>query len=107
MNYDLTKKQNLVLDYIKEYIRENGISPSYREIMVGIGISSVSAVAEHVDNLIAKGYLKKRAGEARGVELADRVPTEIIEWWQEKYSLATTEEKKILDEASKILDINI
>ncbi|MBQ3318469.1 hypothetical protein IJG76_00375 [Candidatus Saccharibacteria bacterium] len=107
MNYDLTKKQNLVLDYIREYIRENGISPSYREIMVGIGISSVSAVAEHVDNLIQKGYLKKRAGEARGVELAERIPAEITEWYRKKYSLATTEERKILDEAAKILDINI
>ncbi len=106
MNYDLTKKQNLVLDYIKEYIQENGIAPSYREIMVGIGISSVSAVAEHVDNLIIKGYLRKRSGEARGVELVSRAPTEITKWYREKYNLATTEEQKILDEAAKILDIN-
>ena len=46
----ITKKQLAVLEFIENFTEENGYSPSYREIMAGLGLSSVSAVAEHIDN---------------------------------------------------------
>ena len=59
MSIKLTKKQLAVLEFIQDFTEERGISPSYREIQAGLALSSVSAVAEHIDNLVAKGVLKK------------------------------------------------
>jgi SOS-response transcriptional repressor LexA len=67
----LTKKQQMVLDFIKQFLGEQGYSPSYREIMTGLDIKSVSTVAEHVDNLVAKGFLVKKDGSARSLEPAE------------------------------------
>lgn len=58
----------MVLNFIKEFIAEHGYSPSYRETMAGLEIRSISTVAEHVDNLVAKGYLLKKDGSARSLE---------------------------------------
>ena len=67
----LTKKQLAVLDFIQDFTEENNYSPSYREIQAGLGLSSVSAVAEHVDNLVSKGVIKKVPGAARSLEILD------------------------------------
>jgi repressor LexA len=64
----LTKKQQLVLDFIKKFINSHGYSPSYREIMTGLEMRSIATVAEHVNNLVAKGYLAKKDGSARSLE---------------------------------------
>jgi DNA-binding MarR family transcriptional regulator len=53
----LTKKQSQVLDFVTEYIRDNGYAPSYREIGEALGVSSTATVHEHVKNLEQKGYL--------------------------------------------------
>ena len=42
-----TKKQKLLLEYIEAFIAQHGYSPSYREIMNGVGYSSVATVAAH------------------------------------------------------------
>ena len=54
MAIKLTKKQLALLDYLQDFTEEKGYSPTYREIQAGLGLSSVSAVAEHIDNLIEK-----------------------------------------------------
>lgn len=65
----LTKKQKLILDYVSNFISENGYAPSYREIGENFGLSSVSTVAEHIDTLASKGYLSKEENEARSLQL--------------------------------------
>lgn len=64
-----TKKQKELLSFIDGFIKGNGYGPSYREIMRSLGYKSVSTVATHVDNLIAKGYLVKRDYSARSLEV--------------------------------------
>ena len=44
MKAKLTKKQALIIDFIKDFTARQGESPSYREIMAALGLSSVSAV---------------------------------------------------------------
>lgn len=66
-----TKKQKELLTYIEEFINENGYSPSYREIMVGLGYSSVATVAKHISNLVTRGHLLKRENSARSLEPAN------------------------------------
>ena len=63
-----TKKQKQLLEYIESFIKEHGYSPSYREIMNGVGYTSVTTVALHVSNLIKRGHLVKRNNEARSLE---------------------------------------
>ena len=63
-----TKKQKLLLEYIEAFIAQHGYSPSYREIMNGVGYSSVATVAVHINNLIQRGHLIKREHSARSLE---------------------------------------
>lgn len=107
MSIKLTKKQLLVYDYISEFIKAQGIAPSYRDICNGVGLSSVSAVAEHVDNLVALGALKKVDGAARSLEIVDIKHSETAELFRAKLATATEEEVEILRKAAKILDIDL
>jgi repressor LexA len=53
----LTPKQKQILGFVEEFVKKNDYSPSYREIADHFGFSSVSTVAEHIENLKLKGYL--------------------------------------------------
>jgi repressor LexA len=64
-----TMKQYHMMSYIAEFIGVHGYGPSYREIMMGCGYSSVATVAEHINNLIARGHLRKRDRSARSLEV--------------------------------------
>ncbi len=64
-----TKKQKIMLDFIDGFVKSNGYSPTLREVMQALGYKSVSTVAKHVDNLIARGWLVKRDNEARSLEV--------------------------------------
>jgi repressor LexA len=66
-----TKKQRELLTYIENFITEHGYSPSYREIMSGLGYSSVATVALHVNSLLSRGHLRKRDHSARSLEVTD------------------------------------
>ena len=63
-----TKKQRELLGYIETFIKEHGYSPSYREIMNGVGYNSVATVALHVGNLVKRGHLVRREHSARSLE---------------------------------------
>ena len=67
MAVKLTKKQYEMLEYVGSFIEEAGYSPTYREIMRGLGYKSVATVAKHIDNLIDLGQLEKSENEARSV----------------------------------------
>lgn len=103
----LTKKQLAVLDFLEDFTEERGISPSYREIQAGMGLSSVSAVAEHIDNLVAKGVLRKVPGAARSLEVLDFRHEETVELFKVKLLEASEEEKEVLLKAAKILGLDI
>ena len=66
-----TKKQTQLLELIAEFTKKNGFSPSYREIMHAMNLKSVSAVAEHVENCVAAGYLRKIPKSARSLEVVE------------------------------------
>ena len=103
----LTKKQLAVLEFLEDFIEENGCSPSYREIQAGLGLASVSAVAEHVDNLVKKGALKKVEGTARSLEVLDYKHEKTVELFKMRLMDCTEEEKEILARAAEILNISL
>lgn len=64
-----TMKQGELLRFVSEFVGIHGYGPSYREIMRGCSYTSVATVAEHVNNLIARGHLRKRDRLARSLEV--------------------------------------
>ena len=65
----LTRRQKEVLDFISGFLAENGYSPSFDEIAVGMGLASVATVHKHVSGLEKKGYLTKSYNQSRSLEL--------------------------------------
>lgn len=103
----ITKKQQAVLNFLEDFTEENGYSPSYREIQTGLGLSSVSAVAEHIDNMVSKGILKKVPGAARSLEVLDFRHTETVELFRAKLMDASEEERKVLLAAADVLGLDL
>ncbi|HEY0965740.1 MAG TPA: hypothetical protein VGE13_04660 [Candidatus Saccharimonadales bacterium] len=70
-----TKKQQLLLEFVDEFIKEHDYGPSYREIMAALGYKSVSTVAVHVEALITKGFLERSDNSARSLSVVGRTET--------------------------------
>ncbi len=70
----LTQKQKRLFNYIKSYIEENGISPSYEEMKKELMVSSLSSVHEYVKILNRKGYVEKNSNSARSIEIKNDNP---------------------------------
>ena len=56
----LTERQKEVLDVIKKYIATNGYPPTVREIGDILGLTSPATTQAHFDNLVKKGYIRKK-----------------------------------------------
>ncbi len=66
---DVTELQAEVLQYIKQYIAENGYPPTLREISSWFGWSSVNAAADVLIRLERHGKLKLLPGRHRGMRV--------------------------------------
>ncbi len=64
----LTPRQKDVLDFVREYLRKKGYSPSLDEIATHFGIS-IPSVHQHVELIRKKGYLKKDESQSRSMTL--------------------------------------
>ena len=67
----LPLRRQQVLDFIQEFISENGIPPTVRDIQGACRISSTSVVDYNLHKLREAGYLNRRPDVARGIELLD------------------------------------
>ncbi len=63
----LTKRQKMVLDYIKSSIEDRGYPPTLREIGAFMGIRSTNGVNDHLRALERKGYLKREDMKSRAL----------------------------------------
>lgn len=106
MRQTLTKKQKHLLDFIRQFEQEFGYSPTYREIMDGLHYTSVATVAQHVENLLAKGFLHKGNNEARSIQLVDAdVDTQNLSGLPVKGLIAAGEPIAVLDDPSETLQV--
>ncbi len=108
----LTKKQLAVYNFIDTFIKEKGYSPSYRDICSGLGLSSPASIAEHINNLIALGALKKSDGSARSLEVIDFTHPETVALFKNKLLELSVEknrekETEILKQAADILELEL
>jgi repressor LexA len=68
----LTKRQKQVLDFIADFVDENGYCPSYEEIARGLELASLATVHKHISVLESKNYLKRGFNQSRSLELAPK-----------------------------------
>jgi len=64
---NLTKRQKEILDFIRNYRREHGISPTQREIRETFSLSSFGTVQKHLKRLEEKGALSREWNRSRGI----------------------------------------
>lgn len=65
--YNLTSKQREAYEWIKAYIKNEDQSPSYDEIMIGIGIKSKSGVARLCNGLKDRGWIDFIPNRSRSI----------------------------------------
>jgi repressor LexA len=71
----LSSKQQRILDFIVKFLDENTMPPTVREIKDELNISSTSVVDYNLRGLEEKGYVTRRGGKSRGIELVGRQRT--------------------------------
>lgn len=62
----LTQRQAQVLGLLLDGYREQGRSPTIREMMAPMGVSSTNAISDHLRYLRRKGYVVHAKGTSRG-----------------------------------------
>src|SRR5215470_20378317 len=68
----VTKRQKQVLDFVSQFIEENGYSPSYEEIARGLNLASLATVHKHISTLESKQYLKRGFNQSRSLDLGPK-----------------------------------
>ncbi|HSX39150.1 MAG TPA: transcriptional repressor LexA [Candidatus Saccharimonadales bacterium] len=73
------KRQKQILDYISQYIQQNGTSPTLQEIANAMDLSSLATVHEHLMALVKKGIIRKYEGAVRGIEILDSTVNAVLQ----------------------------
>ena len=74
---DLTKRQQEIFDFIKNYSAKHGYPPTVRDIGKAVGLASSSTVHAHLANLEKLGILRRDPSKPRAIELLDRVGSSV------------------------------
>lgn len=72
----LTRRQKEVMDFLSDFITNNGYSPSYEEIAAGLGLASLATVHKHIQALESKQYIRRSYNHSRSLEVAERYSKE-------------------------------
>jgi repressor LexA len=68
----LTKRQKDVLDFIADFVEENGYSPSYEELAHGLKLASLATVHKHIQALESRNYLRRLFNQSRSLEVSPK-----------------------------------
>ena len=60
-----TNKSQLILDFVNQFVQENGFAPSVREIGEAVGLRSTASVSYHLQQLQEKGFLQSPGAKGR------------------------------------------
>lgn len=66
---DLKQREQDILNYLIEKIRENGFPPTVRDICADLGIKSTSTVQHSMEILEQEGFIRKLAGKRRAFDI--------------------------------------
>jgi len=65
------RRQQQILDFLKQYIESHGYAPTLSQIAQSIGVSSLATVHEHLQAMEKKGLLKRKSGQTRGIDILE------------------------------------
>jgi repressor LexA len=68
----LTKRQKEVLDFIADFVEENGYSPSYDELAQALKLASLATVHKHIQALEARHYVQRMEKHSRSLEVSSK-----------------------------------
>ena len=60
-----SNKAQMIMDYVNQFVQENGYSPSVREIGEAVGLRSTASVSYHLQALQEKGLLQAPGAKGR------------------------------------------
>lgn len=67
----VSERQEAILNFIKEEVRQKGYPPSVREIGLAVGLASSSTVHGHLERLEKKGLIRRDPTKPRAIEILD------------------------------------
>ena len=67
----LTKRQQTIMDFLKQEIKRSGYPPSIREIGDAVGLGSTSTVHAHLETLERRGYIRRSPTRNRSIEILE------------------------------------
>ncbi|MDB5083674.1 MAG: lexA [Bacilli bacterium] len=67
----VSKRQQAIIDFIKNEVRDKGYPPSVREIGDAVGLASSSTVHGHLARLEQKGLIRRDPTKPRAIEVLD------------------------------------
>lgn len=65
----LYKRQRQILEFIQNFIKKYGYSPTLMEIAKAMGLNSPATIHEHLRILEKKGVIRRNGAEVRGIEI--------------------------------------
>jgi repressor LexA len=68
----LTERQRDILQFIRDFQKERGVTPTHREICDHFGFSSYGTVYKHLSLLQKKGLIRRDWNQKRGVEVIEQ-----------------------------------
>ncbi len=68
----LTRRQKEILEFLGDFVRREGVSPTHREICERFGYSSYGTAHKHLKLLERKGLLRRHDHQKRGLMLSPR-----------------------------------
>ncbi len=71
MMVKVSKRQQDILNFIKDEVRTKGYPPSVREIGLAVGLASSSTVHGHLERLESKGLIRRDPTKPRAIEILD------------------------------------
>ncbi len=75
----LSERQERMLEFIGEFIREYRFPPTIRQIGEEVGITSTSVVKYNLDALERKGYIERDREISRGIRLVEEFAERLAE----------------------------
>jgi repressor LexA len=72
MDSKMSEPQQRIFDFIINYIRQEGCSPTNREIGQALSMNSTGHVAHHLDALEKKGMITLIRGKSRGIRVDEK-----------------------------------
>lgn len=74
----MTERWQLVLDFIRAYIKKHGVSPSYEVMAKSLGLKSRANMHRIVRRLEQDGHLQVKPRKFYGLKVVDRSIDDVV-----------------------------